>query len=102
MGPALWFGDTPGVYGKSGDCIETIVPEAAEAALAATGTSSSPDVTGGMRHRLETTLALAREGVPSLIASAAVEGRLERSLRGRDVPGTWVLPDEEQHPLDLL
>jgi len=97
---ALWFGDTTGVYGGSGNHLDTIVPGAPADALTASGPSSAPDVTGGMRHRLETTLALAREGVPSLIASGEVEGRLERALQGRDVPGTWVLPEEGEDPLD--
>jgi len=95
---ALWFGNTAGVYGETGDRLDTIVAGAAEDAMAAAGTAAAPDVTGGMRHRLETTLALARDGVPSLIASADVPGRLERAVQGRRVPGTWVLPDEESRP----
>ena len=95
---ALWFGNTTGVYGETGNCLDTIAAGAAGEVLAATGTSGAPDVTGGMRHRLETALALARRGVPSLIASADVSGRLERALRDEKVPGTWVLPDEERQP----
>jgi len=97
---ALWFGDTTGVYGNAGDCLDTIVADASTDAKAVTEAASAPDVTGGMRHRLETTLALAREGVPSLIASGEVDGRIERALRGQDVPGTWVLPAEGANPVD--
>lgn len=95
-GFALWFGDTEGVYDDAGHLIDTIRPGKAEAALSATTSSGAPDVTGGMQHRLETTLTLARDGVASLIADGRTEGRLERALQLQDVPGTWVRPPLEE------
>jgi isopentenyl phosphate kinase len=46
-----------------------------------------------MRHRLESALALAREGVESLIFDATVPGRLAAALRWEGPGGgTRVLP----------
>lgn len=98
VGPALWFGDTEGVYDATGDLIDTIVPAEAEAILSDATGSDAPDVTGGMRHRVETALALARDGTASLIASGETAGRLERALRRQAVPGTWVLPSLHDRP----
>ena len=59
--------------------------------MAAIGAPAGTDVTGGMRHRVETALALARLGIPSLLANGLVPGLLERALRGEPVAGTEVL-----------
>jgi Predicted archaeal kinase len=98
VGPALWFGDTEGVYDETGAVLDTIVPTEAEAGLSAVTSSEAPDVTGGMRHRVETVLALARDGIASLITGGEEEGRLERALRHQSVPGTWVLPSSDDRP----
>ena len=98
VGPAFWFGDTKGVYDKTGTVIDTIVPAGAEAILSATTGSDAPDVTGGMRHRVETALALARDGIASLIAGGETAGNLEQALRRQAVPGTWVLPSSDDRP----
>jgi isopentenyl phosphate kinase len=98
VGPALWFGDTEGVYDETGTVIDTIVPAEAEATLSTATGSDAPDVTGGMRHRVETALALARDGTASLIAGGEPAGRLEQALRHEAVPGTWVLPSSDHRP----
>ena len=101
VGPALWLGDTEGVYDETGRLLDAIVPSEAEAALSATTSSGASDVTGGMRHRLETALALARDGVSSLIAGGEAPGRLEGALRQQAVPGTWVLPLSDERPSQI-
>ena len=98
VGPALWFGDTEGVYDATGGIIETIVPADAEKVLSAATAPDVPHVTGGMRHRVETALALARDGTASLITGGETTGRLERALRAQEVPGTWVLPSSDDRP----
>jgi isopentenyl phosphate kinase len=98
VGPALWFGNTEGVYDASGDVVDSVSPSDAEEVLSDTAGSGAPDVTGGMRHRVETALHLAHDGVASLIAGGSVTGRLQRALRGRAVPGTWVLPPTADRP----
>jgi isopentenyl phosphate kinase len=44
-----------------------------------------------MLHRVESALALARLGVPSLLANGLTPGLLESALRGDEVPGTEVV-----------
>lgn len=95
VGRALWAGTTAGVLDGDGRTLPRIAaqePEAVAAARAAAGGSAATDVTGGMTLRLETALALAGAGVPSLIFDATVPGRITAALRGDDVPGTRVVP----------
>lgn len=99
---AYWLGDTDGVLDPSGKTIERIDPATAPAVLEqlragsgrGAGTvdeSARRDVTGGMRHRLESALRLARLGVPSWILSGE-QGRLTRAVAGEAVAGTLVEP----------
>ncbi len=82
----LWLGETDGVYGGDGRTIPALSNlEGLEFASPA-GT----DVTGGMRHRVETALALARLGVRSVIFNGLTPGLLERALLGETVPGTEI------------
>jgi isopentenyl phosphate kinase len=87
---ALWAGATDGVLTPAGERLEEVRADDATEALATAGGAAGTDVTGGMRHRLETALDLARRGVPSLIFDATVPGRLAAALRGEAVPGTRV------------
>jgi isopentenyl phosphate kinase len=83
----LWLGETDGVYDGDGRTIPTLSSlEGLEFASPA-GT----DVTGGMRHRVETALALARQGVRSVIFNGLTPGLLERALLGETVPGTEIV-----------
>src|SRR5262249_32654403 len=56
----------------------------------ALGGAAGTDVTGGMRHRVETALDLADLGIPSLILDGREAGLLERALAGEAVPGKEV------------
>jgi len=88
---ALWAGETAGVYGADGEPLprldEAEVRRLADHLEGAAGT----DVTGGIRHRVETALILARRGIPSLIFDGRTEGALARALLGEPVPGTEVV-----------
>ena len=87
----LWLGETDGLYDAAGRTVPRVSAADFGEAARAIGAPSGTDVTGGMRHRLETALALARLGVPSLLANGLTEGLLERALRGEEVPGTVIL-----------
>jgi isopentenyl phosphate kinase len=87
----LWAGITDGVLNEEGRTIPE-VSAGDEEALEAAGPAAGTDVTGGMRHRLESALALARNGVESLIFDATVPGRLAAALRWEGTSGTRVLP----------
>jgi isopentenyl phosphate kinase len=88
---AVWLGETDGLYDAEGRTVPTISAGDLDRVRAAIGAPAGTDVTGGMLHRVETALGLARLGVPSLLANGLVPGLLERALRGEPVPGTEVL-----------
>jgi isopentenyl phosphate kinase len=82
----LWLGETDGVYGEDRRTLPRISSLEGLCFTSPAGT----DVTGGMRHRVETALALARQGVRSVIFNGLTPGLLERALLGEAVPGTEV------------
>jgi isopentenyl phosphate kinase len=83
---ALWLGETDGVYDAAG----TTIRHLAKIEDAAIGAARGTDVTGGMRLRIETCLALACRGIPSTILDGRAPGRLAAAIRGEDVPGTRI------------
>lgn len=88
---ALWLGETGGLWDAEGRTVPRVTAETATSAFQAVGAPAGTDVTGGMRHRLETALELAALGISSLLADGLVPGLLEAALRGEPVPGTEVL-----------
>ncbi|HJX28341.1 MAG TPA: amino acid kinase, partial [Thermoanaerobaculia bacterium] len=87
----LWLGETDGVWDDAGHTIPRISADTFTEAARAIGAPAGVDVTGGMLHRVESALALARSGIPSLILNGLVPGVLERALRGEAVPGTDIV-----------
>jgi isopentenyl phosphate kinase len=91
---AVWLGETDGLYDEEGHTVPRLAAadfERVVSAMAAIGEPSGTDVTGGMRHRVESALALARLGVPSLLANGLTPDLLGRALAGEPVPCTEVL-----------
>jgi len=88
---AIWLGETAGVLDRDGATLPRLTRSDLHAAGISIGGARGTDVTGGMHHRVETTLALADLGVPSLIADGQVPGLLESALAGHTVPGTLVM-----------
>ena len=101
----LWLGETAGVWDGEGEVIRRITPATAREALEAVGGSAGTDVTGGMAHRVETALELARRGVASWIGDGREPGLLKKALvtgtplsasreesRAPELPGTRVVP----------
>ena len=86
----FWLGETDGVYDDAGEILAEIDLESGEEVLAQLEGAAGVDVTGGMRHRLETTLELARRGVSSWVGNGLEPGRLSEAVAGRVVPGTWI------------
>jgi isopentenyl phosphate kinase len=87
---ALWLGETDGLWDAAGRTVPRVSAGDFAAAARAIGAPAGTDVTGGMLHRVETALALARLGVPSLLLNGLTPGLLEKALRGEEVPGTEV------------
>jgi isopentenyl phosphate kinase len=88
----VWLGATVGVLDHSGSLIPHLDAERWQAEESAITGAAGVDVTGGMRLRVETAMALADRGIASLIASGETPGLLAAALAGEDVPGTIVSP----------
>jgi len=88
---ALWLGETDGLWDDAGRTVPRVSAAGFAEAARAIGDPAGTDVTGGMRHRVETALALARLGVPSLLLNGLTPGLLEKALRGEEVVGTEVI-----------
>lgn len=89
---AVWLGTTDGVLDRDGRTLSRIEGEAGDGLPEAVGGSGDPDVTGGMRHRVETALRMASLGVPSWIGDGRATGTLRRAVAGEMEGGTRV-PD---------
>jgi isopentenyl phosphate kinase len=91
----VWLGETEGILDSSGQLVREIGLENGSELMKSVGGAAGIDVTGGMRHRLETALCLAGMGVPSRIADGRVPGLLRAALSGEVVAGTVILPVSE-------
>jgi isopentenyl phosphate kinase len=88
----FWMGSTPGVLDGEERTIDAITKDNIDAVLALAAGAAGTDVTGGMRHRVETAWRLAGEGIPSMILDGLEAGALERALIGPGRGGTRVDP----------
>ncbi|MDD5317822.1 MAG: isopentenyl phosphate kinase [Candidatus ainarchaeum sp.] len=71
--------------------VSEITPDSFGEARKSLAGSESIDVTGGMLHKVERTVALARDtGISTRIISGMEPGRLKDALLGRNVPGTLI------------
>jgi isopentenyl phosphate kinase len=88
---SIWLGETDGLWDAAGRTVPRVTTATFAAAQDAIGAPAGTDVTGGMRHRLETALELAGLGIPSLLANGLTAGLLVQVLRGEKVTGTEVI-----------
>ena len=88
----VWLGRTDGILAADGTTIAEIPLAGVEATLETLEGAAGTDVTGGMRHRLETAVALAKLGVGSWIGDGRRPGALIDGLTDRAEHGTRVLP----------
>lgn len=87
---ALWLGTTDGVLDRDGRPLPRIEGDSDDGLPEAAVGSAATDVTGGMRHRVETALRMAGRGVPSWIGDGRRPGALRRALSGEEEGGTRV------------
>lgn len=83
-------GQTNGVYDATGNTIPLITPSRFQSIQSALGGSSGVDVTGGMIHKVEETLSLAKQGIPGLIIDGIEHGSLAKAVAGERVLGTRI------------
>lgn len=84
-------GQTNGVYDADGRTIPEINSQNFAAYKATLGGSDGVDVTGGMLHKVEETLALAKQGIPGLIIDGIVHGTLSDAIEGKEIVGTRIV-----------
>jgi len=89
---ALWLGETPGVWDGEGRVLPHLNRAAFDRQPGLFRGAAGTDVTGGMRHRVETGLTLADLGITSQILDGRVPGLLGQALAGAEVPGTVIGP----------
>jgi isopentenyl phosphate kinase len=86
----IWLGETEGIYDESRRTLDSLSVTQAEELLGRVEGAAGTDVTGGVRHRLQAAIDLARLGVTSWIANGLAPDELERVLQG-EARGTQVL-----------
>ncbi len=86
-------GQTSGVYDQEGKTIDKINLENINQYQQALGGAEATDVTGGMLHKVQETLELAKKGIPGLIIDGIVHGTLSDAVEGRPVEGTRIAVD---------
>ncbi|MCB1057031.1 MAG: hypothetical protein KDD11_16135 [Acidobacteria bacterium] len=87
----LWLGETPGILDGDGKTVPQLGEDDLPGLRATLGAPRGTDVTGGIELRVGSALALARLGVPSILANGLEPGLLARVLRGETVTGTEVV-----------
>lgn len=88
----VWLGETDGVYDPDGKTIPRIGFDAIGERMRQLQGASGPDVTGGIRHRLEAAKRLAKQGIVSVITDGRRRGALKDALSRRPERGTRIAP----------
>ena len=83
-------GQTNGVYDDNGNTIPFINSKKIDALRHCLGGSGGVDVTGGMIHKVEESLELAKQGIPGLIIDGIEHGSLSQAIAGIEVLGTRI------------
>ena len=86
----LFVSDVPGILESRGPGRPRIAPEVTVPLVEGLRPQGSgPDVTGGIRGKGESMLAIAGAGVDAALISGLKDGELSRAVRGESVYGSW-------------
>jgi isopentenyl phosphate kinase len=86
----IWLGATPGVYDRQGNTLPSLDRASWNELELRSPAAAGPDVTGGIELRVETALALADLGIPSVICDGTDAPNLRAALAGERAGGTLV------------
>lgn len=88
----IFCGDTDGVYDANGTTVPVITPRLFKNIREAIGPAATADVTGGMLHKIEASIALASSlGISTTIVNGNTPGALKRAIEGKPVARTTVV-----------
>ena len=82
---------TPGVYDANGKVVPLLDSKAFSSLKENLKGAAGVDVTGGMLHKIEVCLRMARLGVESFIIDGRKRGDLLKAVLGEEVLGTRVI-----------
>lgn len=86
----IFVSDVPGVLADGRSGRPEVLPEVTSALLERLRPrDAGPDVTGGIRGKVEAMLAIAQGGVDAGLISGLKDGELSRAVRGEFVYGSW-------------
>lgn len=83
-------GNTDGVYDDNGRTVPVITQNSFREFHKAIGASGTTDVTGGMLHKVNESLKIARVGISSLIMNGETPENLKKTILGGKVKGTLI------------
>lgn len=86
----IQLGIEKGVLGKKGQVIPHITPVKFTRLHQAISGSTNQDVTGGMWHKVQESLEMAKSGIKTLIASGETKGLTHQAIIGKTVDGTTI------------
>lgn len=87
----IYCGITDGVLDEKGVIIGKLTPQKFNALKQIVGASEGIDVTGGMLHKVEEALKIAKKGIPTLIINGTRVKELSRAVEGKTINGTTVV-----------
>lgn len=83
-------GNTDGVYDGQGKTVARITPRNFKKIAKELGNSAAIDVTGGMLHKVEECLKMAKRGIDCLIINGETKGNLFKAITGKEAAGTLI------------
>ncbi len=89
----IYCGNTNGIYDQQGNTITTITPKTFNKISSSITGSNQIDVTGGMLHKVQQSLALAKLGWSTRIINGQQPNQLKHAMLGRSSIGTLICPD---------
>jgi len=83
-------GETNGVYNDKKETIDKISQASWQKIKQFVFTANRADVTGGMTHKISEALAIAKNGIKTLIINGNIENELSNAIVGKTVKGTVI------------
>ena len=90
IGKIIQVGQTDGVYDSKGNTIPVISKDSWEEVKRYLFDNKAADISGGIKHKIESSLYIADKGIETLILNGLVPNELSNALLGKPVNGTII------------